>query len=304
MRNFEMARPGRSIRHRIATAGRVLLGRDWAGRNLTVLADDTFLVSFPRSGSTWLRFLIANLAHPETPVTFRNLETVLPYIDIHPDQVLLKAPKPRILETHEPFFPAYPRVIYIVRDPRDVAVSYHYILIKDRHLPEDFPMDDFLPLYLQGKDFGVKIGAWADHVMSWVRMRQGSETFLLIRYEDLLENTERELGRIKEFLRIPGGAQEVSRAVEMSSASRMRKLERTEWRLWPTTRRSLGDKPFVRSAKSGDWKSALNNRAIQAIESAWAPAMRALGYPLASEGAAALSQNGDAALPPAAPSRS
>jgi hypothetical protein len=273
----------RRARQRMARAGRIILGREWAGRGLTVLPDDTFLVSYPRSGSTWLRFLIGNLVHPDIPVTFANVESFVPYVDIHPDSVLLQAPRPRILESHEPFFPAYPRVIYIVRDPRDVAVSYHYILIKDRHLPDGFPFDEFLPLFLSGKDFGVRLGSWADHVMSWMRMRHSTEGFLLARYEDLLEDTPRELARLAEFLGVPPAPRRITDAVEMSSASRMRTLEKTEWREWATTRTSRPDRPFVRSAKSGDWRSMLEEKAVCAIESAWADAMRALGYPLVTD---------------------
>jgi hypothetical protein len=291
-----------SLRHartRIARAGRVLLGREWAGRNMTILPDDTFLVSYPRSGNAWVRFLIGNLAHPDNPVTFANVESVLPYVDIHADHVLLRAPRPRIMKSLEPFFPPYPKVIYVVRDPRDVAVSYHYILIKDHHLPDGFPMDEFLPLFLSGETFGVKIGSWADHVMSWVKMRQATERFLVVRYEDLLEDTPRELARLAEFLEVPPDPQRIANAVEMSSAPRMRKLEKTEWRLWATTRRSRSDRPFVRSAKSGDWRSTLQEHSVSAIESAWADPMRLLGYPLVTDASSSSVLAVDKVSPPA-----
>jgi hypothetical protein len=274
----------RQARARMARAGRIILGREWAGRSMTVLPDDAFLISYPRSGSTWLRFLIGNLVHPDSPVTFANIESVLPYVDIHPDKILLQAPRPRILESHESFFPCYPKVIYIVRDPRDVAVSYHYILMKDRRLPDAFPMDKFLPLFLKGEDFGVRLGSWRDHVMSWIKMRQGTDRFLLLRYEDLLEDALRELARVGEFLGVPATEQRIAHAVEMSSASRMRSLEKNQWRLWATTRRSRPDKPFVRSATSGDWRRALTEESVLAIESAWAPVMHSLGYSLVSDG--------------------
>lgn len=286
----------RRARGRAARAGRIILGREWAGRNITVLPDDVFLVSYPRSGSTWLRFLIGNLVHPDEPVTFANVESVLPYVDIHPDKILLEAPRPRILESHESFFPSYPRVIYIVRDPRDVAVSYHYILMKDRQLPDGFPFDEFLPLFVKGEDFGVRLGSWADHAMSWVKMRQGSEGFLLLRYEDLLEDTARELRRVAEFLGTSVTPQRLAHSVEMSSAPRMRKLEKAQWRLWATTRKSRPDKPFVRSATSGDWRLALPEESVLAIESAWAPAMHTLGYLLMSEGPGDLAPRMDSVL--------
>lgn len=281
----------RHTRTKIARAGRMLVGREWAGRSMTLLADDTFLVSYPRCGNAWLRFLIGNLVYPDNPVTFANVESLLPYVDIHSDRVLLRAPRPRIMKSLEPFFGPYPRVIYIVRDPRDVAVSYHYILIKDRHLREDFPLEEFVPRFIKGEDFGMRLGSWVDHVMSWVKMRQGEQGFLLLRYEDLLEDTPLELGRVAKFLGISADPERIESAVEMSSSSRMRALEKTQWRLWKTTRRSRPDKPFVRSAASGDWRSALSEQSVLAIESAWASAMRVLRYPLASEGQGALASS-------------
>ena len=55
-----------------------LLGTDRAERNFAVYPDDTFVVSYPRSGNTWTRFLIANLMHPEKEVSFKNIESLIP----------------------------------------------------------------------------------------------------------------------------------------------------------------------------------------------------------------------------------
>jgi len=55
-----------------------LLGKDIADRNLAVYPDDTFIVSYPRSGNTWTRFLIASLVFPSEVVTFANIERMIP----------------------------------------------------------------------------------------------------------------------------------------------------------------------------------------------------------------------------------
>src|SRR2546427_124441 len=108
-----------------------LLGIDHAGRNLLVFPDDRFLVSFFRSGSTWTRFLIANLLRPEKPVTFLDIEQIVPNI-MQPSRRLKRMPRPRFLTSHEYFDRRYKRVVYVVRDPRDVVVSQYHFARKSR----------------------------------------------------------------------------------------------------------------------------------------------------------------------------
>src|ERR1700719_1787779 len=87
----------------LAQAGRVLTGRQIAGRGLTVFPDDIFLVSYPRSGNTWTRFLLGNLIHQGEPVTFSNVESRIPEIYFNRDRVLRHLSRPRVLKSHECF---------------------------------------------------------------------------------------------------------------------------------------------------------------------------------------------------------
>ena len=95
----------------LAQTGRVLTGRQLAGRGATVYPDDVFLVSYPRSGNTWTRFLLGNLISQNEPVTFSNIESRIPEIYFNPDRVLRALPRPRMLKSHECFQPQYPDVI-------------------------------------------------------------------------------------------------------------------------------------------------------------------------------------------------
>src|SRR5437870_7388500 len=115
---------------------RILMGQVPAGRRLTVFPDDVFLVSYPRSGNTWTRFLIGNLLDQEDPITFANIESRIPEIYFFPDKVLRRLPRRRILKSHEYFDHRYKRVVYIVRDPRDVATSMYHYSIKRRNIPD------------------------------------------------------------------------------------------------------------------------------------------------------------------------
>src|SRR5437016_6350421 len=112
------------VRDYVIEVTTVALRRTIAEHKVEVFPDDIFLVSYPRSGNTWTRFLIGNLIYPDQPVTFANIESRIPEIYFNPDRVMRRLPCPRILKSHECFQPLYRHVIYIVRDPRDVAISF------------------------------------------------------------------------------------------------------------------------------------------------------------------------------------
>ncbi len=267
----------------LATAVRLLTGRQTAGSDASIFPDDVYLVSYPRSGNTWTRFLVANLLDPEHPATFGNIESRVPEIYFNFDHALRRLPRPRLLKSHEAFVPRYPRVIYIVRDPRDVAVSFYHHNIKWRNIPEDYPIGDFIPRFIAAQ-FDPWCGSWGDNVKSWISMRQGSGSFLLLRYEDLKQNTQRELLRVAEFLRDAGFArvatspEERALAIERSSPERMRALEKEQTRQHVQLKKTRQDKPFIRTATTGGWRSALSETSVALIEDAWGDLMENMGY--------------------------
>lgn len=106
----------RGIKH-LSRVGDVLFRKLRIERDITVYEDDVFLTSYPRSGNTWMRFLVGNLVHPDEPVTFLNLERLLPDMYIHSDREMRKMRLPRVIKSHECFDPRYKRIVYIVRDP-------------------------------------------------------------------------------------------------------------------------------------------------------------------------------------------
>jgi len=276
----------------VAQAGRVLTGRQLAGRGVTVYPDDVFLVSYPRSGNTWARFLLGNLLYPDAPVTFSNIETRIPEIYFNRDRMLRALPRPRMLKSHESFQPHYPHVIYIVRDPRDVAISFYHHNVKARNIQDDYPMTSFVPRFIAG-EFDQKFGSWRDNVLSWVSLRGENPNFMMLRYEEMKRDTGAALLQVVAFLehcsfrKIDSRPEALQRAIELSSPERMRTLEKEEAASWVLTKSTRSDKPFVRTAKAGGWKSQLGPESVEAIESAWGELMQSLGYELSSGSKAA-----------------
>jgi hypothetical protein len=252
-----------------------LLGTDIAGRNLRVFPDDTFIASYPRSGNTWTRFLLANLMHPQQTITFANIETFIPDATALSSRQLKRAQRPRMIKTHEYFEPRYRKVIYLVRDPRDVALSLYNFRRKYRSVDDSCPIEQYVAERFLPGDLDV---SWGEHVGSWLGTRMNQPGFLLVRYEDLLQEPLRELGRLASFLGISASAETLTLAIDRSSANRLRQLEKSEHEAWVTTKGKRADVPFIAEAVSGAWKQKLPAPSVALIESAWGHLMNSLGY--------------------------
>jgi hypothetical protein len=259
-----------------------VFGLNRGGRNFSLYPDDRFLVSYPRSGNTWTRFLIANLLFPEQEVSFLNIDYLIPDVININRRTLAKIPRPRLIKSHEYFDPGYKKVIYIVRDPRDVVISYYFFHLKQGFIEDSYPLPEFIRRFVAGEVDPI-FASWGQHVASWLATRFNRSDFLFLRYEDMKANTVRELSKVAQFLDIEHTPARLNKAVEASSAERMRELEKRDEYRWIGTRKRRKDVRFVRTATAGGWRTLLSEEDIAKIEHAWGALMKSLGYELVSK---------------------
>jgi hypothetical protein len=268
----------RVTKHLVAGVKRGL-GLHTPGKSLLILPDDIFLVSFPKSGNTWTRFLLANLQFPNEPATWANIDRLIPDPTGTNKRDFDRMPRPRIIKSHECFDPRYPRVINVVRDPRDVVVSQYHYHRKIRKIEDDSPIEKFVTRFLAGET--CPHGSWGQNVATWLYTSEGNPRYLLLRYEDLIADTPRELAKVVNFLQLPATPEQIAQAVERSSADRMRKLEKQQQHgLYKGSRPEMS---FVRAAGSGGWRKDLPIEQAARLEAAWGPLMHHLGYELATQ---------------------
>lgn len=241
-----------------------------AGRGLTVRADDVYLVSYPRSGNTWMRFMLSRLLDPVTTPSYESVPRTVPDIYEWSDEALDGFRRPRLLKSHEYFDPRYPRTIYLVRHPADVAISYHTYLLKRQRIPSTTRLDEFVATLFStgGPD---AYGSWGDHVGSWLGARQGTDRFLLLRYEDLHADPLANLRRVAAFAGLPGEEDALRDAIVAGSSDRMRALAEN----WRTAE---GPRPYVGPARVGRAKEALGPEAHRRISTTFGRIMDGLGY--------------------------
>jgi len=189
-------------------------------------------------------------------------------------------PRPRIIKSHQYFDPRFPRIIYVVRDPRDVLLSGYYFQRKRRLIDDHYPFEKYAARFMAG-DFNP-YAAWGDNVASWLATRYNQPGFLLLRYEDMLSNTAQELAKVAVFLGIDPDPERIATAVRRSDVSSMRKLEESQALLWSSTRETRQDIRFVRTAKAGGWRTEVPESAILQLEAQWGHLMTFLGYELHS----------------------
>lgn len=245
-----------------------------AGRRVVARETDHWIVSYPKSGNTWTRFLVAHLINPGTTVDYESIRRQVPDIYQESELQLAALPSPRTLKSHEYFDPRYGNVVYIVRDPRDVAVSYFHHHIKTRQIDAGESIETFCDRFVSGTLDGY--GSWGENVGSWLGARQHDTLpFLLIRYEDLLAEPLRELSRLASHLHANAEEDFLNEVIARSSFGEMQRLEKQTREAFPDSRQDL---TFARKGKSGTWKDELPTAAARCIADRWGNLMDTLGY--------------------------
>jgi hypothetical protein len=267
---------------RLKRAGKELLFR------IALRSTDVFLVGHPKSGNTWLAYLLAIASRggdPEGRITVANLGGVVPTIH-GKDLDLLKyreLPPPRIFRQEFPTFAElYPTTLYIVRDPRSVLVSYyhHYVVTTGGELD----LETFVARYLaDGSILGWEpLVRWDEQVRAWMERARGSDRVMIVRYEDMHSDRRSVLEAVTRFCRIPAPPHVVDRAVERSSFGAMRSEEEQRGAEAYLLEGGVAyrDRPgrFYRKGRIDDWKNELPAPTVRAIEKEFRGVMEALGY--------------------------
>ncbi len=257
----------RKLRHEFAKTG-VRAPLVWM-RHQSLRANDIFFASYPRSGSTWLRFVMYESIAGESS-GFGNVNTSIPDVKDHKTGLPLMPNGGRLIKTHEVYHPEYKKAVYLVRDPRDVALSeYAYQTALGL---VDMPLDAYLPLFLSK---GVNpFASWSDHVKSWLESPLGEDKLLVVKFEDLRRDTVNGVAEIIRFYGLEPNLAQIQKAVDNNSVERMKAKEKE------APQRASKKGQFIRSGSVGGWRGKMTDAQIQIVRDQSASLLNRLGYPL------------------------
>ena len=242
---------------------------------------DIVIVSFGKSGRTWLRVMLSRVYQRMFGLSERAL---IGFDNFHS----MRREIPRIFFTHDNYIKDYTghsdskvdfydkKVVLMARDPRDIAVS-QFFQWKFRMKPGKKTLNKYpaegedISIY----DFVMDEDAGLPHIMRfmnlWASESDKLRSFFLLRYEDLRSQPNETLRKLLEFIGTPGTEEQIADAIEFSSVENMKKMEqqKTFWlsggRMVPKDRANPNSYK-VRRAKVGGYKDYFDDQQVEAIE--------------------------------------
>lgn len=222
---------------------------------LSLRKEDMVLALYPKTGSTWIRFFYYNLLSihekGQTDTAIDEMNRMMPEFG----HSSMFSPWPfasrRLVKTHRPrnlLMTGRP-VVLVVRDPRDIVVSYYHYLVNKKEIDFSGTVNDVL----RDRQYGLP--AFFRHYNSW-----RSSAGLVLRYEDLRENPEDGFTQLAEFVGVQASEAEIRSAIEASIFEKMRQAQAES-----DAFRNKFEKGFVfaRSGASAQWRELFEEEDLE-----------------------------------------
>ncbi|XP_054613208.1 sulfotransferase 2B1-like [Dunckerocampus dactyliophorus] len=248
--------------------------------------DDVLIVTYPKSGTTWMQEivpLIMSGGDPASVETLHNWDRV-PWLEEGRSCSLNldDRPSPRMFTTHflhhmmpPSFFEVRPKVIYVMRNPKDVFTSaFHYHRMAS-FLVDPEPQSDFLHKFLHGK---VMFGSWFEHIKSWLNDR---ERIFYISYEEMIKDLGDSVARIALFLEKPLDKGVIKKIAERCGFDNMKKNNMSNYSAVPQEIMDCTKSEFLRKGIAGDWKNQLTAAEAEYFDAVYEDNMKDVDYKFA-----------------------
>jgi hypothetical protein len=182
-------------------------------------------------------------------------------------------PSPRVIPTHLPYrlFPQtllapHGNLVYVLRNPKDVAVSFYHFHRSHRLLGlYQGTWDEFFECFITGR---LIYGSWFDHTSGWLLYaQQKTGSMQVLHYEDMRRDLAEQIRKIGSFLGNELSPQAVSAIAEHCSFQGMRANPFTNRQTDPIMDSSIA--PFLRKGIVGDWRNYFTEEQAKRFDAEW-----------------------------------
>lgn len=238
-----------------------------------VSENDIIIAGYPKSGSTWFRFLLYEILTGKD-ATFEEVNNFIPTIGKQFNRNI-KIDNHRYLKTHESYRKEYNKTIVIIRDVRDVIISEYYYNKKMGHINSKMTLSNFIQLFVYRQT--NRFGNYNENVRSWIDYKtQHPQNVLFVKYEDLKKDTVSKFKEVCEFLSINISEGRLREIIKNNSLSKMREKETI------SSDKTLKSKdnsiPFVREGKSKNWTDAYSANELTLINQSFDEVLNYFNY--------------------------
>ena len=238
-----------------------------------------FLVTYPQSRTTWISCVAAELLFQISPKNLREIGSFVPDVHDLPEKSAVPSASQYLVKSHLPLNPVhgfppygdYRRVVYLIRDPRDVMLSYHRYVRSVSNYPGD--LKEFAKDWVVGRIWPC---SWQEHVSSWLapQSRTAPLELTILRYEDFVADPIGQTGVLAKVLGLDVGPARIEEIVADTSPNSMRERE-------IKGKKEGHELDFIGPAKAQNWKqlqSSDDRDAIFILEEFARDAMQLGGY--------------------------
>jgi hypothetical protein len=228
---------------------------------------DTYLWLYPKSGTYWISHIVRLVAKPE-PGPPGLLGNDVPFLGACTLEQIRAFPSPRYMYTHLRYehLPRRPdrspRRITVIRNPRDVAVSYFHFMRLLAIFEWDGDWDEFLGYFMDGT---VAYGSYFDWVLEAWNQRD-DDRLLVLRYEDMKRDLPRAVRQVAEFLDKELGDAEIQEIAARCTFEAMKKDPTTNLDQFGEVMYVPGRGSHTRKGAVGDWRSHFTPEQLAAFD--------------------------------------
>ncbi|CAH0406342.1 unnamed protein product [Chilo suppressalis] len=262
--------------------------------NMEVRPDDVWVITFPKSGTTWTQELVWQVANDFNYAKAKDIPlwNRFPFIEFalffneekaqkefgcdEENKAMLDAANkkfdqvstmqsPRFIKSHLPLSLLPPalldscRVVHVARDPRDVAVSYYHHYHFFRFYGYSGNFKQFWNLFIENR---IDWTPYFENVKESWRMRNHPNMLFLF-YEDALRDLPSTVKRVAAFLGKAVTEEQVSRLCEHLAFANFKKNLSVNYDILKDTRFVRNEGSFMRKGKAGGWREYFDEEMLQ-----------------------------------------